>query len=203
MPRDSVWPCLLYCIRKKPDGTRFELTTLPSVPNGLFTSQILNFSCWFWLKIVDVMNLLYLINKRWKTKWNKVRTLNLYIYSKWFVYILNFKYRSWFGRPVGSDSKIVNVMNLLYLINKRWKTRRNKVRTHSFSFFPEMTSKQVNDENEALSNTMYKLLKKYQAIRSILKTLNVIHLMTSYYIFPFDDVIQWFPIQWRRVTLSF
>ena len=36
-----------------------------------------------------------------------------------------------------------------------------------------MTSKQVNDENEALSNTMYKLLKKYLAIRSILKTLNV------------------------------
>ena len=36
-----------------------------------------------------------------------------------------------------------------------------------------MTSKQVNDDNEALSNTMYKLLKKYQAIRSILKTLNV------------------------------
>ena len=41
------------------------------------------------------------------------------------------------------------------------------------SFVPEMTSKQVNDENEALSNTMYKLLKKYLAIRSILKTLNV------------------------------
>ena len=40
-------------------------------------------------------------------------------------------------------------------------------------FVPEMTSKQVNDENEALSNTMYKLLKKYLAIRSILKTLNV------------------------------
>jgi hypothetical protein len=36
-----------------------------------------------------------------------------------------------------------------------------------------MTSKQVNDENETLSNTMYKLLKTYQAIRSILKTLNV------------------------------
>jgi hypothetical protein len=59
----------------------------------------------------------------------------------------------------------------------------------AFSFFPEMTSKQVNDENEALSNTMYKLLKKYQAIRSILKTLNVILLMTSSDNFPFDDVI--------------
>lgn len=36
----------------------------------------------------------------------------------------------------------------------------------------EMTSKQVHDENEAMSNNMYRLLKKYQAIRSILKTLN-------------------------------
>ena len=37
----------------------------------------------------------------------------------------------------------------------------------------EMTSKQVQDDNEAMSNTMYKLLKKYQAIRSIIKTLHV------------------------------
>ena len=36
-----------------------------------------------------------------------------------------------------------------------------------------MTSKQVSDDNEAMSNTMYKLLKKYQAVRQIVKTLHV------------------------------
>lgn len=36
----------------------------------------------------------------------------------------------------------------------------------------EMTSKQVSDDNEAMSNTMYKLLKKYQAVRQIVKTLH-------------------------------
>ena len=36
-----------------------------------------------------------------------------------------------------------------------------------------MTSKQVADDNEVMSNTMYKLLKKYSAVRSIIKTLHV------------------------------
>ena len=36
-----------------------------------------------------------------------------------------------------------------------------------------MTSKQVHDDNEVMSNTMYKLLKKYQAIKQIVKTLHV------------------------------
>ena len=40
-------------------------------------------------------------------------------------------------------------------------------------FLAEMTSKQVSDDNEAMSNTMYKLLKKYQAVRQIVKTLHV------------------------------
>jgi len=35
----------------------------------------------------------------------------------------------------------------------------------------EMTSKQVHEDNEVLSNTTFKLLKKYQGIRSIVKTL--------------------------------
>ena len=35
-----------------------------------------------------------------------------------------------------------------------------------------MTSKQVHDDNEVMSNTMYKLLKKYQAIKQIVKTLH-------------------------------
>ena len=36
-----------------------------------------------------------------------------------------------------------------------------------------MTSKQVSEDNEKMSDTMYKLLKKYQAIRSIVKILHV------------------------------
>ena len=40
-------------------------------------------------------------------------------------------------------------------------------------FFSEMTSKQVHDDNEEMSNTMYKLLKKYQGIKQIVKTLHV------------------------------
>ena len=36
-----------------------------------------------------------------------------------------------------------------------------------------MTSKQVHDDNEEMSNTMYKLLKKYQGIKQIVKTLHV------------------------------
>ena len=47
-------------------------------------------------------------------------------------------------------------------------------------FFSEMTSKQVQDDNEAMSNTMYKLLKKYQAIRSIIKTLHVSYVSANY-----------------------
>ena len=42
-----------------------------------------------------------------------------------------------------------------------------------FGFFSEMTSKQVHDDNEEMSNTMYKLLKKYQGIKQIVKTLHV------------------------------
>ena len=46
---------------------------------------------------------------------------------------------------------------------------------HGFDDFElsEMTSKQVHEANEVLSNNTYKLLKKYQAIRSIVKTLAV------------------------------
>ena len=40
-------------------------------------------------------------------------------------------------------------------------------------YFSEMTSKQVSEDNEKMSDTMYKLLKKYQAIRSIVKILHV------------------------------
>jgi hypothetical protein len=36
-----------------------------------------------------------------------------------------------------------------------------------------MTSKQVQEDNETMSDDIYKLLKKYQAIRSIIKTLGV------------------------------
>ena len=41
------------------------------------------------------------------------------------------------------------------------------------SFVLEMTSKQLYEENEVLTNSTYKLLKKYQAIRTIIKTLAV------------------------------
>ena len=44
-----------------------------------------------------------------------------------------------------------------------------------------MTSKQVHDDNEVMSNTMYKLLKKYQAIKQIVKTLHVSK-VCSYYL---------------------
>ena len=36
-----------------------------------------------------------------------------------------------------------------------------------------MTSKQLYEENEVLTNSTYKLLKKYQAVRTIIKTLAV------------------------------
>ena len=36
-----------------------------------------------------------------------------------------------------------------------------------------MTSKELSEDNETLTNTTYKLLKKYQSIRTIIKTLAV------------------------------
>ena len=51
-----------------------------------------------------------------------------------------------------------------------------------FFFFPEMTSKELSEDNETLTNTTYKLLKKYQSIRTIIKTLAVsyIHIHIVY-----------------------
>ena len=52
-----------------------------------------------------------------------------------------------------------------------------------FLVLSEMTSKQVHEDNEVLSNTTFKLLKKYQGIRSIVKTLAVSFLpRCSYYL---------------------
>eukprot|EP00093_Oithona_nana_P007605 07605.XXX_324658_327576_1 [CDS] Oithona nana genome sequencing. len=49
----------------------------------------------------------------------------------------------------------------------------------------EMTSKQVSEDNEKMSDTMYKLLKKYQAIRSIVKILHTNYESSKFYpIFP-------------------
>jgi hypothetical protein len=42
-----------------------------------------------------------------------------------------------------------------------------------YHLITEMTSKQVQEDNETMSDDIYKLLKKYQAIRSIIKTLGV------------------------------
>ena len=44
---------------------------------------------------------------------------------------------------------------------------------HLNIFILEMTSKQLYEENEVLCNSTYKLLKKYQAVRTIIKTLAV------------------------------
>ena len=54
----------------------------------------------------------------------------------------------------------------------KWKKIKLVFSIHGI-FLAEMTSKQVSDDNEAMSNTMYKLLKKYQAVRQIVKTLHV------------------------------
>ena len=45
------------------------------------------------------------------------------------------------------------------------------------SYVPELTSKQVSDENNVLVNDLYRLIKKYQAIRNIVRTL-VVRLFT-------------------------
>ena len=43
-----------------------------------------------------------------------------------------------------------------------------------------MTSKQLYEENEVLTNSTYKLLKKYQAVRTIIKTLAVSEMNGKY-----------------------
>ena len=62
-----------------------------------------------------------------------------------------------------------------------------------------MTSKQVSEDNEKMSDTMYKLLKKYQAIRSIVKILHV-SMCTSYLAQKFCGI---FCFRWITSQASF
>ena len=63
---------------------------------------------------------------------------------------------------------IVGIQSILY-----WIFYNPVVTADFFFFLPEMTSKELSEENETLTNTTYKLLKKYQSIRTIIKTLAV------------------------------
>ena len=52
-------------------------------------------------------------------------------------------------------------------------------------FYPsEMTSKQVQEENVVLVNSTYRLLKKFVAIRQIMRTLHVSRLTNICIVYP-------------------
>ena len=77
------------------------------------------------------------------------------------------------------------MLKLLYLINKRWKTRRNKVRTHSFSFFSR------DDVEAGQRRERGPLQHDVQVAEEVPShTLHSQNTQRN----PFDDVILYFPI---------